>query len=185
MPNQHQLNSPLFQEIPEEEAELSRSYDRSEDAFASRVPDSSDDTIEADETPNEHSSILPSKRANVPEKGISDKKNPVKRQKTDKKRESSIVKKLIEELTAEKVPDTNITSPSSQATSSDSIDFVRLYNEIVNAETHNVNASQNVIRAYFSFGKGLLDRLNYYKKSNRERASLILVNNEVREQLSK
>ncbi|CAG8641576.1 9793_t:CDS:1, partial [Paraglomus brasilianum] len=161
-----------------EEAELSRLYNQSEDAFASQVPDLSDDTIEADETPNENFSVLPSKHAKVPEKGISGKKIPVKRQKTGKKGESSIIKKLIKKLTVEKVLDINITSPSSQATSSDSIDFVHLHNEIVDAETQNVNTSQNVIRAYFNFGKGLLDRLNYYKKSNRERTSLILVNKE-------
>ncbi|CAG8526711.1 10216_t:CDS:2 [Paraglomus occultum] len=56
-----QSTSAQFTIISEEEAELSRSYDRSEDAFASRVPDLSDDTIEADETPNETSSALPSK----------------------------------------------------------------------------------------------------------------------------
>ncbi|RHZ89328.1 hypothetical protein Glove_16g42 [Diversispora epigaea] len=138
----------------------------------------------ADQNNANKTAVLPSKRAISFEEGTSSKNPPAKKQKSGKKGESSTVKKLIEELTVEITPSTNISlPPPSQATTSDSIDFTHLYQEIINAESLNDSASQNMIRSYYNFGKGLVDRLNHYKKSNRERASLILVNNEVREQL--
>src|SRR6266487_2348932 len=42
---------------------------------------------------------------------------------------------------------------------------------------------QEVIHHYYSFGKALEDRLNHYKRCNKERTAQALVNEEVRSQL--
>src|SRR5438045_1992138 len=63
--------------------------------------------------------------------------------------------------------------------------FLTLYSKITNAEEKHENSNQDVIRAYYFFGEALYRHLDQHKKTNEERVTQELVNDEVREQLPK
>ena len=79
----------------------------------------------------------------------------------------------------------NITIPTAVSDSSNenSINFLALYQNIINAEEISKKTTQEVILHYFYFGKALEERFNHYKKNNPKRTAQGLVNNEVRIQL--
>jgi hypothetical protein len=81
---------------------------------------------------------------------------------------SPMLKKLIEELK---------TLPSSAEDNSES------QPEIIQAEGRTVTNNQEIIRAYFSFGKELENRLTFYKITYSERRAQRKLNDEVGEQL--
>jgi len=59
-------------------------------------------------------------------------------------------------------------------------DFFDLYNTIINMEGQEEIAKRNVIKSYYNFRKAL----DHYKKNNPKRTVQVLVNKEVRNQLS-
>src|SRR5205814_1526825 len=77
----------------------------------------------------------------------------------------------------------------------DNSQFIGLYQKIQDANNRNQGIykkifrsadrtrEQEVIHLYYSFGKALEDRLDHYKRSNKERTAQALVNEEVRNQL--
>jgi len=98
-------------------------------------------------------------------------KPPVKKVKI--KGVSSIVKKLIEELSSE-------TSQDFRGYGRGNFD---LYNTIINMEGQEEIAKRDLIKSYYNFGKALEDRYDHYKKNNPKRTAQALVNKEVRKQL--
>ncbi|CAG8622354.1 25533_t:CDS:1 [Dentiscutata erythropus] len=94
------------------------------------------------------------------------------------KKESLTLKKLIEELSTEPSTPQVLVTKKENANN-----FVDLYNNITHAETENEIINQDVITNYYLFGKALSERLEHHKKSNPPYASLLLVNEEVKEQI--
>ncbi|RIA96146.1 hypothetical protein C1645_755849 [Glomus cerebriforme] len=108
-------------------------------------------------------------------------KSSSKKQKaSNKERDSTTLKKLIKEL-----KDDSINQELTFATQSPEDSYTYLYKEIVNAETQNDTASQNVLICYFQFGKKISERLDYYKneKKYRDRMAQNKVDKEIKEQL--
>ncbi|CAG8552649.1 507_t:CDS:2, partial [Cetraspora pellucida] len=128
--------------------------------------------------PDSTTSNLPSKRVGEPTDKISSKK-----QKQDKK-ESHILKDLIKELSSKDPIKTIAQTESASELSTSPIIFLDLYIKIVNAEDQNKKTNQEIIRYYYDFGKALKDRLNYYKTLHPKQTAKMLVNDEVRNQLS-
>jgi len=151
MSNQLQINSPVFQDEVVEDAE---------------------------ETQNKNRPNTSSKRSNEAIDPRNDdaiaSKPPVKKVKI--KGVSSIVKKLIEELSSE-------TSQDSEVMEEGTGGFFDLYNTIINMEGQEEVAKRDVIKSYYNFGKALEDRYDHYKKNNPKRTAQALVNKEVRKQL--
>ncbi|CAG8844333.1 17079_t:CDS:1, partial [Gigaspora margarita] len=100
------------------------------------------------------------------------------------KEDSPTLKKLIQELSTNDSGNTTISrSESTSGPNTNSINFLNLYQKIVDSEDINKKTSQDVILSYFHFGKALEDRFNHYRKTNPKRTAQGLVNNEVRTQL--
>ncbi|CAG8649848.1 5556_t:CDS:1, partial [Ambispora gerdemannii] len=98
------------------------------------------------------------------------------------KENSSTLQRLIKELGINvpvKILPTKPTSKSNE----NPIDFLALYQNIINIEEISKQTIQEVILHYFYFGKALEERSNHYKKNNPKRTAQGLVNNEVRIQL--
>ncbi|RIA94127.1 hypothetical protein C1645_735020 [Glomus cerebriforme] len=70
---------------------------------------------------------------------------------------------------------------SASGTNTASIDFLKLYNEIVDAEDVSMRTAQELILHYFYFGKALEERYKFYRDSKRTAQGL--VNDEVRKQI--
>ncbi|CAG8504619.1 8157_t:CDS:2, partial [Cetraspora pellucida] len=99
--------------------------------------------------------------------------------------DSPILKRLIQELSTNDPGNTTILqSESTSKPNTNSINFLNLYQKIIESEDINKKKSQDVILNYFHFGKALEDHLNYYKKTNPKHTAQGLVNNKVRTQLS-
>jgi len=101
-----------------------------------------------------------------------------KAKKEVKNGDSSMLKKLIKELS----------SPSSSSTTSlptimSPGNFTDLYDAIIKAEERIGSTNQEVIRAYFLFGKKLEEKLAEYIKTNKERKAQRLLTKEVSAQL--
>ncbi|CAG8809399.1 14568_t:CDS:1, partial [Racocetra persica] len=111
------------------------------------------------------------KRTNDP-KLFPDKPSNKKAKKSVKK-ESHILKDLINELSTE--PETSQVSVTRKE---NAYNFIDLYNNITHAETQNQITNRDVITCYYLFGKALSERLEHHKKSNPPYASLLLVNEE-------
>ncbi|CAG8661526.1 9857_t:CDS:10, partial [Gigaspora margarita] len=94
------------------------------------------------------------------------------------KKESLILKKLIEELSTEPSTPQVLVTKKENANN-----FVDLYNNITHTETENEIINQEVITSYYLFGKALEDKYDHYKKNNPKRTAQALVNKEVRSQL--
>ncbi|CAJ0763835.1 19239_t:CDS:2 [Entrophospora sp. SA101] len=73
-------------------------------------------------------------------------------------------------------------SESAPIINKDSVNFLELYNKITYAEENNQKTTQDVIRCYYNFGKGLTIWFDHYRQSNNEDASNALVNDKIREQ---
>ena len=130
-------------------------------------------------------STLPSKRVN---KSTTVDKSSSKKAKLVKKKESPTLKKIIKELSADasqQVSSGNtiiLQSESAPIINKDSVNFFELYNKITYAEENNQKTTQDVIRCYYNFGKGLTLWFDHYRQSNNEDASNALVNDKIREQ---
>ncbi|RHZ56498.1 hypothetical protein Glove_401g8 [Diversispora epigaea] len=70
---------------------------------------------------------------------------------------------------------------STSESNTNSINFLDLYTEIINAEDQNKKTNQEVIRCYYNFGKALKAR---YKTLHPNQTAKMFVNDEVRNQLS-
>ncbi|CAG8686268.1 4586_t:CDS:1, partial [Ambispora gerdemannii] len=97
------------------------------------------------------------------------------------KEDSHILKKLISELSTDTSENSEILQ--SKFAPSTTINFLNLYQKIIESEDNNKKTSQEVILCYFHLGKALEDRFNYYRKTNPKRTAQELVNNEVRTQI--
>ncbi|CAI2182235.1 5107_t:CDS:2 [Funneliformis geosporum] len=75
------------------------------------------------------------------------------------------------------------TRSSSASSTNASIDFLKLYKDILDAEDASKKMAQDLIFRYFHFGKALKDQYNFFRKFNPKRTSQGLVNNEVRKQI--
>ncbi|CAG8481318.1 4921_t:CDS:1, partial [Scutellospora calospora] len=94
------------------------------------------------------------------------------------KKESHVLNELIKELSTEpETPQAPIVRKEN------AVNFDDLYNNITNAETQNEIMNQDLITCYYLFGKALSEQLEHHKKSNPPYASLLLVNEEVKEQI--
>ncbi|CAJ0634016.1 323_t:CDS:2, partial [Entrophospora sp. SA101] len=69
-----------------------------------------------------------------------------------------------------------------ETSTTNSVNFLELYNKITYAEENNQKTTQDVIRCYYNFGKGLTIWFDHYRQSNNEDASNALVNDKIREQ---
>jgi hypothetical protein len=98
------------------------------------------------------------------------------------KEDSHILKKLISELSTDTSKNTEILQ-SKSVPETNTINFLNLYQKIVESEDINKKTSQDVILCYFHLGKALEDRFNHYRKTNPKRTAQGLVNNEVRTQI--
>ena len=56
----------------------------------------------------------------------------------------------------------------------DSVNFLNLYNQLINAEDSNQKAVHAVIRAYYNFGQDLKKRLEYHTKSHKKQVAQIM-----------
>ncbi|CAG8841409.1 4092_t:CDS:1, partial [Racocetra persica] len=101
-----------------------------------------------------------------------------KKAKKSVKKESHILKDLINELSTE--PETSQVSVSKKE---NTYNFIDLYNNITHAKTQNEITNRDVITCYYLFGKALSEQLEHHKKSNSPYTSLLLVNEEVRKQI--
>ncbi|CAG8633459.1 9260_t:CDS:2 [Diversispora eburnea] len=72
---------------------------------------------------------------------------------------SSMVMKLIKELSSE-------TSQKSEVIEVSSSDFFDLYHVIIMMEEQEVNTNQNIIKSYYNFRKAINEQYDYYKKNN-------------------
>lgn len=95
------------------------------------------------------------------------------------KDESSILKKLIKDLTAD-VPGTckNLENTNTDATS-----FLHLSDNIDLAEFKNEDATRNVISRYFDFGEALYKRYKELKSANGKIKATAMVRVEVRNEI--
>ncbi|CAG8493221.1 1494_t:CDS:2 [Racocetra persica] len=101
-----------------------------------------------------------------------------KKAKKSVKKESHILKDLINELSTE--PETSQVSVTRKE---NAYNFIDLYNNITHAEPQNKITNWDIITCYYLFGKALSERLEHHKNSNSLYASLLLVNEEVRKQI--
>ncbi|CAG8638983.1 5528_t:CDS:10 [Ambispora gerdemannii] len=99
------------------------------------------------------------------------------------KEDSPTLQRLIKELRTD-VPEKTLPTKLMSESNENSINFLALYQNIINAEETSKKTIQEVILHYFYFGKALEERFNHYKKNNPKRTVQGLVNNEVRVQLS-
>jgi tRNA/tmRNA/rRNA uracil-C5-methylase (TrmA/RlmC/RlmD family) len=92
---------------------------------------------------------------------------------------SPMLKKLIEELKTlpSSVEDNSESQPEVQGS------FTDLNEAIIQAEGRTVTNNHEIIRAYYSFGKELENRLTFYKITHSERRAQRKLNDEVGEQL--
>ncbi|CAG8662889.1 3573_t:CDS:1, partial [Ambispora gerdemannii] len=97
------------------------------------------------------------------------------------KENSPTLQRLIKELGTNVPVKILLTKPTSKS-NENSIDFLALYQNIINVEEISKQTIQEVILHYFYFGKALEERFNHYKKNNPKRTVQGLVN-EVRIQL--
>jgi hypothetical protein len=96
------------------------------------------------------------------ESGASTKKSSSKKQKiSDKDGESSMLKKIIEKLTA-------LSTTTSQSEISNPGNLTDLYNAIVTAEDQNIGTNRDVIQRYYSFGEELENIFDRFKSLYRE-----------------
>ncbi|KAF0481467.1 hypothetical protein F8M41_023603 [Gigaspora margarita] len=105
-----------------------------------------------------------------------------KARKTGRKKVSSMLKKLIEELLADtSVPaiGENLEKANESATSI----FLQLSDKIDNAETKNEGASQDLIFSYFDFEEAVFKRYKELKPEYGKDGSQALVKSEVREMI--
>ncbi|CAG8679164.1 33899_t:CDS:1, partial [Racocetra persica] len=96
--------------------------------------------------------------------------------KSDEKKDSNVVKKLIDELSIE-------TSQISEVNEESTGNFHDLYLAINRAEEQSEHVNQLVIKSYYDFGKAFEERYEYYRKNNPKRTAQALVNKEVGKQL--
>ena len=75
--------------------------------------------------------------------------------KTGRKKVSSTLKKLIEELLTDIVPVSGKSLEETNVTNEAGGIFLQLFNRINNAETKNENASRDLIFSYFNFGEAV------------------------------
>ena len=97
----------------------------------------------------------------------------------DESHETPILKKLIDELKTlpSSVEDNSESQPETPGS------FTDLYYAIVEAEKGLGSMNQEIIRAYYSFGKELENRLTFYKIANSKRKAQRKLNDEVGKQL--
>jgi hypothetical protein len=120
-----------------------------------------------------------------PKKRVSEstsKSSSKKMKKQVRKEDSPILKKLISELSTDTSKNAEILQ-SKFAPVTNTINFLNLYQKIIESEDINKKTSQDVILCYFHLGKALEDRFNHYRKTNPKRTAQGLVNNEVRTQI--
>ncbi|CAG8527778.1 7277_t:CDS:2, partial [Cetraspora pellucida] len=67
----------------------------------------------------------------------------------------------------------------------DSVNFLNLYKEFISTEDDNRKLNQEVIKRYYNFVLNLMKCLEYHKKFYKKQVAKILVNDEVRNQISK
>ncbi|CAG8756675.1 7978_t:CDS:1, partial [Cetraspora pellucida] len=103
----------------------------------------------------------------------------------------SSLKKLIDELSTEdlnsaknNISTQSVTIPITEK-DSDPVNFLNLYKELISVEDDNKKSNQEVIKKYYNFGLNLTKRLEYHKKFHKKQVAKILVNDEVRNQISK
>ncbi|CAG8619354.1 9297_t:CDS:2 [Dentiscutata erythropus] len=106
------------------------------------------------------------------------------------KKEPPNLKKLIDELSTEdpnsaknNISTESVTIPTTE-NDPDPVNFLNLYKELISAEDDNRKSNQEVIKRYYNFGLNLTKRLEYHKKSHKKQVAKILVNDEVRNQIS-
>jgi hypothetical protein len=92
---------------------------------------------------------------------------------------SPMLKKLIEELKTlpSSVEDNSESQPEARGS------FTDLHEAIIQAERRTVTNNHEIIRAYYSFGMELENRLTFYKNTYSERRAQRKLNDEVGEQL--
>ncbi|RGB22693.1 hypothetical protein C1646_775682 [Rhizophagus diaphanus] len=92
---------------------------------------------------------------------------------------SPMLKKLIEELKTlpSSVEDNSESQPEAPGS------FTDLHEAIIQAERRTVTNNHEIIRAYYSFGKELENRLTFHKITNSERRAQRKLNDEVGKQL--
>ena len=100
--------------------------------------------------------------------------------KTGRKKVSSMLKKLIEELLTD-VPVSTAGENLEEANESATSIFLQLSDKIDNAETKNESASRGLIFSYFDFGEAVFKRYKELKLEHGKDGSLALVKSEVRE----
>ncbi|CAG8742842.1 3245_t:CDS:2 [Dentiscutata erythropus] len=107
------------------------------------------------------------------------------------KKEPPNLKKLIDELSTEdpnsaknNISTQLVTIPTTE-NDPDPVNFLNLYKELISAEDDNRKSNQEVIKRYYNFGLNLTNRLEYHKKFHKKQVAKILVNDEVRNQISK
>ncbi|CAG8679431.1 11695_t:CDS:1, partial [Ambispora gerdemannii] len=116
-----------------------------------------------------------------PKKRVSEstsKSSSKKVKKQVRKEDSPILKKLISELSTDTSKNAEILQ-SKFSLVANTINFLNLYQKIIESEDINKKTSQDVILCYFH----LEDRFNHYRKNNPKRTAQGLVNNEVRTQI--
>ncbi|CAG8649587.1 1145_t:CDS:2, partial [Ambispora gerdemannii] len=98
--------------------------------------------------------------------------------------DSPILKRLIQELSTDGPEDTvALQTESASETNTTSVNFLNLYQKIVDAEGINKKTSQDVIRHYFHFGKAIDERCNHYRKGYPKRTSEGKVGDDIRKQI--
>ena len=92
-----------------------------------------------------------------------------------------MLKKLIEELLTDVVPDVAGENLEEEASENETSNFLQLYDKIDSAESKNEDASRGLIFSYFDFGEAVFKRYKELKLEHGKDGSQALVKSEVRE----
>ncbi|CAG8628786.1 15397_t:CDS:2, partial [Gigaspora margarita] len=104
-----------------------------------------------------------------------------KPRKEGEKKESSIIKKIIKELST----NTFGISKVSEEVNVSSSDFLQLSNKIDHAESKNEDTTRELIESYFNFGKAIYKRYKELKAIHDKVGATVIVRNEVRKEILK
>ncbi|CAG8853284.1 26840_t:CDS:1, partial [Gigaspora margarita] len=104
-----------------------------------------------------------------------------KLRKEGEKKESSMLEKIIKELST----DTSGISEVSEEIDVGSSNFLQLSNKIDHAESKNEDATRELIKSYFNFGEAIYNRYKELKATYGKDGASALVNDEVRNEIPK